>query len=282
MSTAPSPPAVNAGPREIRIVGHSNLFYYWPVWAFGFLLGLLTFWDGHTAAIVPHGTKAERGVNVTVGGTTYNDRDVLILPDRPSNHFLPPVDAAKPDDPWLKVAGNSGYGVLFATVLLLVITITNVPLRGLWSFVIIGGVVMVALVFHIFGLWTSIFYYFSLLDIRLNMGGYFFISSLLFAIWLITGIFFDQQIYMVFTPGQMKVCLEIGGGETAYDTVGLVIQKERSDLFRHWVLGLGSGDLVVRTSGSTTHEFHLNNVLFITRKLQQIEEMQRDRPMVKG
>jgi hypothetical protein len=280
MSTAPSPPI--PANREIRIVGHSNLFYYWPVWAFGFLLGLLTLFDGHVAAIVPHGTKAARGINITVGGTTYNDRDVLILPDKPTNHFLPPADAAQPEDPWFRVAGNSGYGVLFAIVLLLVITITNVPLRGLWSFVIIGVVVVLALLFHIFNLWTWIFYYFSALDIRMNMGGYFFISSLLFVIWLVTGIFFDQQVYMVFTPGQMKVCLEIGGGETAYDTVGLVILKERSDLFRHWVLGLGSGDLIVRTSGSTTHEFHLNNVLFITRKLQQIEEMQRDRPMVKG
>jgi len=61
----------------------------------------------------------------------------------------------------------------------------------------------------------------------------------------------DPQIYMVFTPGQLRVRQEIGGGEAAYDTAGMVIQKQRNDLFRHWILGLGSGDLVVNTSGAT-------------------------------
>ena len=43
---------------------------------------------------------------------------------------------------------------------------------------------------------------------------------------------------------------EVGGGEKSYDTAGMSIEKHRDDLFRHWVLGLGSGDLTVRTSGA--------------------------------
>ena len=66
----------------------------------------------------------------------------------------------------------------------------------------------------------------------------------------------------------------ITGGATM---VGMSIEKEKSDLFRHKILGLGSGDLVVRTSGADRHEFHLTNVLFVSRKLQQIEDMQRTR-----
>ena len=54
------------------------------------------------------------------------------------------------------------------------------------------------------------------------------------------------------------------------------------DLFRHWILGLGSGDLIVRTSGANSHEFHMPNVLSVSYKLRQIEEMQRDRPTVQG
>jgi hypothetical protein len=87
---------------------------------------------------------------------------------------------------------------------------------------------------------------------------------------------------MIFTPGQLKVCLEIGSGETAYDTQGMTIQKERSDLFRHWILGLGSGDLIVRTSGANHHEFVMPNVLNVSSKLKEIEEMQRERPTVQG
>ena len=69
----------------------------------------------------------------------------------------------------------------------------------------------------------------------------------------------------------------IEGFEKQYDTIGMTIEKERSDLFRHWILGLGSGDMVVRTSGAERHEFRLTNVLFIGRKLQLVEEMQRVR-----
>ena len=55
------------------------------------------------------------------------------------------------------------------------------------------------------------------------------------------------------------------------------IEKHRDDLFRHWVLGLGSGDLTVRTAGATPHQFTLSNVLFIGSKRLQVEEMQREK-----
>ena len=43
------PPALD----EIRIYSHSPLFYWWPVWLFGFLLALLTLMDGSRLAIIP-------------------------------------------------------------------------------------------------------------------------------------------------------------------------------------------------------------------------------------
>jgi hypothetical protein len=112
------------------------------------------------------------------------------------------------------------------------------------------------------------------------MGGYFLISGILFIVWLVTFIFFDRQVYMTFTPGQLKVSTEIGGGEKVYDAVGMTLEKQRSDLFRHWLLGLGSGDLVVRTSGAQAHQFDLPNVLFIGRKVAQIEQMMKKKTVV--
>ena len=85
-------------------------------------------------------------------------------------------------------------------------------------------------------------------------------------------------MYMVFTPGQFKVCTEIGGGEKVFDTIGMKLEKRRSDLFRHWILGLGSGDLIVKTTGAQAHQFEMDNVLFVGRKVQQIEEMIRKIP----
>jgi hypothetical protein len=180
------------------------------------------------------------------------------------------------------MGANKTYGVLFVIVLLLVIVITNVPLRGLWSVVVLVTVILLSVIFALADWWEHIFDALGRLHIYINLAGYLVFSLALFVIWLITFLFFDPQIYMVFTSGQLRVRQEIGGGEMAYDTAGMVIQKQRNDLFRHWILGLGSGDLVVTTSGATAHHFDLPNVLFVGYKVKQIEDMLREKPVVQG
>jgi hypothetical protein len=279
VATAPMQPVVETAPSEIRVISHSNLFYWWPVWFVGFLLALMTFLGGHYMIIVPGDTVALMDAAVTVDkdgkAISYNNRDVLLLPDR---QMLGAAGTIV--QPHLHVANNSGYGVVFATVLLLVIFITNVPLRGLWSVIAIGVVVMLTLIFQLAGFWEHILRGLWLLDIRINAAGYFLISSLLFGLWLFTILLFDRQIHMTFTSGQLKVRTEIGGGEKVYDAGGMTLEKQRSDLFRHWLLGLGSGDLIVRTSGAQAHQFEMPNVLFIGRKVRAIENLLKEKSVV--
>jgi len=267
-TTQPTPPATER-PRinEVKIYSHSSLFYWWPVWAVGFILGLLTWMQGNVMAVVPSGTKVQKET-VTVDNDRA-ERTVLVLPKESK---FEETELHK-----LKTTTHRGYGVFFATVLLLVIVITNVPLRGMWSVMIIMLIVLLSIIFGLAGWWDRILSAITLLDIRINAGGYFFLALALLIIWLVTFLLFDRQIYIIFQPGSFKVCLEVGSGEKQYDTIGMTIEKERSDLFRHWILGLGSGDMVVRTSGAERHEFRLTNVLFIGRKLQLVEEMQRVR-----
>jgi hypothetical protein len=280
MSTAPAsaPPSPTHSPDEIeiRIVSHSNLFYWWPVWAIGIILGLLSMFFGDRMAIVPkdsqlvsHGKVTDEDTNVT-----YEQRTAIVMPAKTS--------LKKDEGLKLHVSPSKNYGVIFAAVLLLVIVITNVPLRGMWSVVVILMVIMLVIIFSLAGWWEAILGTLSQLSIHINAGGYLFISLILFGLWLLTFIFFDQQVYMIFTPGQLKVRTEIGGGEIAYDTTGMTIQKQRSDLFRHWILGLGSGDLLVTTTGAAAHHFDLPNVLFIGRKVQMIEDMLREKAVVRG
>lgn len=274
-----APPALESEREEIKIVSHSNLFYWWPVWAIGFVLGLLTYWDGHRLAIVPDGTELRRDEKVAgVEGI----HDILVLPE---GKHMPDrergiVPAAQA--PAYRIAASRSYGVLYAFVLLLVIVITNVPLRGLWSVIVLVTLVLLAVIFQLAGWWDKILDALGRLHIYINAGGYFMISTVLFVIWLVTFLFFDRQVYMVFTPGQLRVRQEIGGGEAAYDTAGMVVQKQRNDLFRHWILGLGSGDLIVNTSGAHAHHFDLPNVLFVGNKVRQIEDMLREKPVVRG
>lgn len=273
MSTATPTPAP---PREIRIISHSNLFYWWPVWAVGFLMAAITWFSGQRMITVPNGTVAEPGRELA---WHKESRDVLVLPAKAS---LPRDKNDAPIQPHLRMAENKNLGVLFSIVLLLVIAITNIPLRGLWSVIVITVLLSITIILAILGKWGDILEAFSLLDIRINFAGYLVISTALFVLWLVIFVFFDKQIYMVFTPGQLRVRLEIGDAETAYDTTGMTIQKQRSDLFRHWILGLGSGDLLVRTSGAQAHFFDMPNVLFLGRKVKEIEEMLRSRQVVSG
>ena len=285
MAIAPS----HGAPREIRIVSHCNLFYWWPVWAVGFLMAAITYVDGYVMAVVPAGSTVRQKAEVRVGEDVEAPVDVVVLPKGVKWRDVSPkaadagADAVPtPNPPHLYVSRTKNLGVLFCTVLLLVIAITNIPLRGLWSVIVIVFIISLSVIFAILGWWEDILSYLSILDIRINLGGYLLISSVLFVLWLIVILFFDPQIYMVFTPGQFRVRLEIGEAETAYDTTGMTIQKQRSDLFRHWILGLGSGDLIVRTSGAQAHHFDMPNVLFVGQKVKQIEEMLRSRQVVAG
>jgi hypothetical protein len=289
-STQPqTPPPAAPAPhdREITIISHSNLFYWWPVWAVGFLVGLLSYITGDLMSTVPRGTEAAWHAKVTGqrkdGGTVdANDVEVLVLPkkgqlQRASGNYTDP-----PDDPRLHTAPNKAYGVLFAAVLVLCIVITNVPLRGMWSVMVIMTTLMLIIIFALAGWWGSILHTLGLLDIRINAGGYFFISGVLFLVWLLTFVFFDRQIYMVFRPGQLKVCTEIGGGEKVYPAFGTTLEKQRSDLFRHWILGLGSGDLIVKTGGASPQFFDLPNVLFVGTKKQMIEDLLKKQAVIEA
>jgi hypothetical protein len=239
-------------------------------------MGFLTWIDSHRLAIMPDKTEVVRNARIETdikGGErrTLEGRDALVAPEK-----TPLPSWGSKEDPYIHVAAQKGYGVLYAIILLLVIVITNVPLRGLWSVVAIVTIVLLSIIFQLAGWWEHIIDALTVLHIYVNAAGYFTISLALLAIWLVTFIFFDPQIYMVFTPKQLRVRQEIGGGEAAYDTTGMVVQKQRNDLFRHWILGLGSGDLIVNTSGATAHHFDMPNVLFVGYKLHQIEQMLRE------
>jgi len=287
MSTAatpqakPTPPHL-APPKEIVIFSHSSLFYWWPVWAACIIMGSISYFSGEVMAIVPVGTEVKKGVlTVEKNENTKEEikRTVLVVPEG-KEKFL----AHKEGEPLhrLHISNSKNVGVLFAIILLLVIFITNVPLRGLWSVIVIGTIIFLSIIFAILGWWEHIFTALSFLDIRINAGGYFTIGLVLLTLWAIVTFLFDKQIYMVFNTGQFRVRLEIGEGETAYDTTGMTIQKQRSDLFRHMILGFGSGDLIVRTAGAQVHTFDLPNVLSLGRRVKEIEELLRSRQVIAG
>jgi hypothetical protein len=268
---------VDEQPQKVVVISHSMLFYWWPVWAVGFLMAALTYLRGYQVAFVPMGTVAESGVQLK----GYDGpRDVLIAPPGQTLPAAPDPDDLK--QPRLRMIAGNDPGIIWAVTLCLVIVLSQVPLRGLWSLVVILVLVFTTILLAILGLWDPILRTIRVIDIHITGFSYLAISLFLFVIWLVTFLFFDRQVYMIFTRGQLRVRKAISHGETVYDTRGMVVKRHRDDLFRHWLLGFGSGDLTIHTGGATPQQLPWPNVLGISYKLRRIHTMLQEREVVRG
>jgi hypothetical protein len=274
---APASGGAEARPRQVVIISHSPLFYWWPVWAVGFIMAGLSYWQGYQMALVPSGTMAERGVHVQ---GHEGARDVLIAP---AGQALPAESGSDElAQPRLRMAASNNPGIIWVMTLFVVIVITHLELRGVWSLVAVIFLGFMTFVLALLGLWDPIFRSTRFLDIHLNAFGYLLISLVLFVIWLVTFLLLDRTKYMVFTRGRLRVRKVIGEGEKVYDTRGMMFQRHRDDLFRHWLLGFGSADLTVFTSGANSQQIEMPNVFGIGHKLGLINTMLQEIEVVKG
>jgi hypothetical protein len=259
--------------KEIRVYGHSNMFYWWPVWVAGFVMAALTYADGHVLVVVPQGTQVEAG-QVLPGDNRA--RDILVAPVGES---VPPLPGAKNGElsPGLRIAVNNNLGVVFIGVLLFVIVVSNYIFRGLVSVIVVSLLAIVGLIIALLGWWDIILTWLGGLDIRMNAEGYLAIAIPLCLIWTFTTFIYDHYTYMIVNRGQVRIRESIGDGEIAVDSSGLLLDKKRNDLFRHWLLGFGAGDLHIKTAGPANVDFQLPNVLFIGAKLSRIQDLIREK-----
>lgn len=268
----PAVPAEALQDEEIRIYGHNNLFYWWPVWALGFVFALLTYLDGTVMAVVP----TESQVKTVVPEAGGPPREAIVpkagesLPRQPGA-----VDGN--EAPRLMMSPSSNYGVVFVAAILLVVVITNFIFRGLVSVLVIAALAVVVLFVAFMGWWDDVLAFFGGLDVRMNAGGYLAVAVPLFLIWLFSTFVYDHYVYVIVARGQVRIRKDIGDAEVAVDSGGLMLTKERDDLFRHWLLGLGSGDLHIKTGGPANLDFELYNVLFIGSKLARIQNLLREK-----
>jgi len=174
----------------------------------------------------------------------------------------------------IRVYGSSNLGILFLLTAFLVILITNVTVRGLASTIVILSLVLATVLFAYFGWWDSIFAFVGGLNVYINEGAYFWFSTLMFLVWAGAVFIFDRFSYWRVTPGQMTHIHVFGASSKSYDTQNMSFEKRRDDVFRHWILGMGSGDLVIHAfnAGQRT-EILVPNVLFVGRKVAVVERL---------
>jgi hypothetical protein len=95
----------------------------------------------------------------------------------------------------------------------------------------------------------------------------------IFVVGFISVFLYERQSYFKVTPGQMTHDFVIGGSARSYDTRGMVFEQHRNDLFRHRILGMGSGDIVISTMGAKRDTISVPNVLFVDSKVAAIQRL---------
>jgi hypothetical protein len=284
-ATAPamSPPVRPAQPREITLISHSMLFYWWPIWLVGYIFAMITYFEDHRLVIVPAHAKLTVNKQESTDKDTAYDLVVATTPDgKTTKSLADAVESSKgtsTEPPFkTRVSQHAWMGPLFCTILLLTVVITNVPMRGLWSFLVLLLLFILALLITIIpNGWDHLLGAIGNLHIFINMAGYLFIATAVFILWAVSVFIFDKRTYMVVTPGQIRVCEHIGASIRNFDTTGLSFEKQRDDLFRHWILGFFSGDLIVRTAGAEHETIRLPNVLWISWRLEQVQQLLREK-----
>jgi hypothetical protein len=220
---------------QVIVFGHSALFYWWPLWAVGYLMALLT-------SMHPD--------RVMLGGKVE-----MFHPSR-------------------------NLGVIYTLLLLLLIVITSTNVRGMRAALVIVSLSFVTLFLAHFGWWAGIIDFLGRESIYMNRGFYLYSSTALFMVWLITVVFVDHLSFWRFRPGQ--VTHEYFGGmvDKSYDTDNIILLKRQDDLFRHWIIGLGSGDLHMQTMGGRGMEENVPNVLLVIGKISKIQRLIATKPDV--
>ena len=260
---------------SITIFGHSNLLYWWPVWLISFVLAGVTYFEGQQMAVVPAGTVIRHDQPIDGGS-----HDVLVAPEKKS--FGLAREEGQSATPGMTVSSNNSLGVIFVATLLLVALASTILLRGLVSIIAIIVIVTLVITLALFNLWNDVFLFLGGMDIRMNAAGYLAVGVPLFLAWLAVITIYDRAHYVIFTAGQIRYVLEVGDNEIALQSEGAVVEKKRSDVFRHWLLGFGTGDLLIRVGGPNGPAIELENVINISRKLKLIDRLLKEKAILVG
>ena len=279
--TTSSPPSATAPKREITLISHSMLFYWWPIWVFGYIFAAITYFENTRLAHVPPDSKVMVDTARSDEKTTAYTLVVKNPPTRALDNAVRATETPGGGDSFkTRVSEKTWLGPVFCAVLLLTIIITNVPLRGLWSFLVILLLCVLALLITLVGGWDDLLSALGHLHVYINMAGYLFIATAVLVLWFVSVFIFDRRTYMVVTPGTIRVCEHIGASIRNFDTMGMSFEKQRDDLFRHWLLGFFSGDLIVRTAGAERETIRLPNVLWISWRLEEVQALLREKATV--
>jgi hypothetical protein len=156
--------------------------------------------------------------------------------------------------------------------------LTTTYMRGLVSLVVVLVISFLALLFSYLGWWDDIFGWFGRRPVYMDLGFYVFFSTAMLLVWALTVFGFDHLSFWRVRPAQVTHEYVLGAVESSYDTDNMVFTKQQGDLFRNWILGLGSSDLQMQTMGGRGIVAKVSNVLFINGQMARIQRLIATKP----
>jgi hypothetical protein len=180
------------------------------------------------------------------------------------------------------VSITNAPGVIFVCILITVAVSSTVLFRGMLSVIVVVSLLALVLAFAWFDWWGEILSFIGGLEIRINAAGYLCIGIPLLLAWAAVVCWYDRLHYVTFGRSQIRYVQEVGDSEMVIPADGATVEKKRSDIFRHWVLGLGTGDLVIGAGGHNGPTIQLKNVLHIQSKLAVIKKLLREKAVTMG
>jgi hypothetical protein len=182
----------------------------------------------------------------------------------------------------MKVLFNAqaNVGIIFSLIVLFTVLITTTHMRGLASLLVIVCAAFVGLFFAYLDWWPSILHWFGQQAVYMDRGFYLFFSTGLLLVWAAVVLIFDHLSFWRIRPGQVTHEYVLGAMESSYDTDSIVFSKQQSDLFRNWILGLGSGDLQMQTMGGRGIVANVSNVMFLNSRMARIQALIATKPDV--
>ena len=176
-------------------------------------------------------------------------------------------------DGTVRILTSSSAGFLFVVLLLLIAIVTTIKMKGLRSVILVLSALLLAILAAWAGVIDEILGSIAAVSTHASAGFCFTFGTALFALWALTVFVFDRLSYWRISEGQLVHVRVIGAAEKAYDARGLTVEHEADDLLRHMIFGLGSGDIVLRTSGAENATVALRNVLFVDGKIKEIQRL---------
>ena len=171
----------------------------------------------------------------------------------------------------MRVHPNRGLGVIFLAVLSIVVLVTNVHMRGLTSIVVILSCLLGTMLLAYYKQWEGIFRLYGVTAIYINLTFYVIFVAAHFFLWAFVVFVTDRLSFYRLKPGQLTRENLFGMGRKSWNTSNVRFEKVMDNPFRNWILGLGSGDLVITTIDN--EKITIRNVPFLGSKINKMERL---------